>query len=267
MGCSACELGVRRKAIGGQFVFGEGMKNGIMFVGEGPGSTEEEMGRPFIGPSGKLLRDVLTRIGLTQFYITNLVSCRSCAPVLDDLGQPRFRHRRGSPPIPMFKDEPPLPAYVEACRARLYEEIYIVDPVVIVTLGGGAAEALLRRKVTITSERGQVTSMTMPGSTFRPVLTEKKKVWPRVKGTEITLPVEPTEVEYLVIPTLHPAYVLRKIVDRSTTSPFTQFVSDIVKGVATYERFMHEVYGVVPSLVTEAGKRFDDIAMDPNAED
>lgn len=222
-----------------------------MFIGEGPGVVEEELGRPFVGPSGKLLRGILHRIGLTGHYITNLVACRSCSPVLDEFGNQRFRFRRNAPALPMFKDEPPLPSQTAACMPRLLEEIYLVDPILIVTLGGGAAEAVLRRKVAITNVRGQPTSAFIPGATYRPIVTDKKKVWPRVKDGVISLPVEQNEVAYLVIPTIHPAFVLRKIADRSVNSPFRQLVGDIQKAVQTYERYMHEIHGVVPSLLTE----------------
>lgn len=250
--CTQCSLGVRRASVGGKFVFGEGEKKGIMFIGEGPGGTEEEEGRPFVGPSGTLLRDILTRVGVTNFYITNLVTCRSCSPVLDEMGQPRLSYpKRGVPGKPLYKDEPPLPSQIELCKPRLHEEIYIVDPVLIVTLGGSAAEAVLGKKFTITSDRGRPVSAFIPGATYRPVVTKKNKTWARMKGNQLEMPIAVTQVEYLVIPTLHPAYVIRKRADRSFSSPLRQLVTDIQLAMRTYERYMQEVHGTIPAASPE----------------
>ena len=84
-----------------------------MLVGEGPGFYEDQQGRPFVGPSGKLLDQLLASGGLTrdQVYITNVVKCR--------------------PP----QNRDPLPAEVEACRKYLEEQIKMLKPKLIVTLG------------------------------------------------------------------------------------------------------------------------------------
>jgi len=84
-----------------------------MFVGEGPGFHEDQQARPFVGPAGKLLEELLASAGLrrSDVYITNVVKCR--------------------PP----NNRDPLPAEIEACRKYLSLQIQTIDPKLIVTLG------------------------------------------------------------------------------------------------------------------------------------
>ncbi len=85
----------------------------IMFVGEGPGFHENQQGRPFVGPAGQFLDELLASIGLKreQVYITNVVKCR--------------------PP----GNRDPLPEEIEACKQYLDRQIALIRPKVIVTLG------------------------------------------------------------------------------------------------------------------------------------
>lgn len=97
-----------------QLVFGEGDPDSkIYFLGEAPGFHEDRLGRPFVGQAGKLLEDLIKSIGLTreQVYISNIV---------------RFR-----PP----DNRDPLPEEIEAFRHYVDQEIAIIDPPIIVTLG------------------------------------------------------------------------------------------------------------------------------------
>lgn len=260
--CTACSLGVRRQAVQGQFVAGEGIHRGIMFIGEGPGQIEEEEGRPFVGPSGGLLRTVINRLGLVNYYITNVVPCRSCSPILDADNNPRFRKDyKSGQRLPMVKDEPPLPTQMQACSTRLYEEIYIVDPVIIVTLGVTPAQMLLGHSVAITQSRGQTEHAYIPGAGYRPVLTEKKGVWARKIHGEFEMPVEQNEVMYEVLPTLHPAYVLRKLSDKGKDSPFQQLVGDIRMAIKIYERYMYEAFGIVPSGTSDSVCQNEDVVQ------
>jgi DNA polymerase len=244
--CRKCALGERRALYGKNYVRGSGETKGIMFVGEGPGVDEEDQGVPFIGRSGKILRAVLARFGYENQYITNAVSCRACTPILDADGNQRFRRGGKGSVIPMFKDEPPLPVQLDACFPRLQEEIYLVDPVVIVTLGATAAKTLLRRPVSITKDRGNPEHAYITGALHKPVITEKKKAWVRKVGGVLHAPTEPSQVAYLVVPTLHPAYVARQLADKGPLSAFKLFASDIRLAIKIYERYMLEVHGEVP---------------------
>lgn len=262
-GCTKCSLGEHREKTGGSFVFGEGAPRSIMLIGEGPGRVEEAEGRPFCGPSGQLLRGVLNKLGVTQYYLSNCVSCRSCSIVTNPDGTPMLKKFGGRTPQPLYRDEPPTPPQVAACRPRLLEEIYIVDPVVIVALGAQAATALAQESVAILSERGKERTIEVPGASFKASLTDKRGVWMRKSGGQTTYPVVENTVRYLMIPTLHPAFIMRKLADRGQNSPFRQFVNDLRSAARVYERYMLEAFGVEP---TGASNVSDDEVMQDNSE-
>ena len=246
--CTKCSLGERRVAVGGEYVAGEGMGRGIVFVGEGPGKDEEASGRPFVGASGQLLRRVLEKLAFEDYYITNLVSCRSCSAVTNPDGTPRFWQRKHGPPVQMWRDEPPLGVQIEACSPRFYEELYIVDPKLVVAMGVKACEALTHRPVTISKMRGQLVSIQVPGAWTKAVMTEKRGVWARKVKGELVLPIEQNMVEYMMMPTLHPAGVLRKLQDRDKDNgPLAQFINDIQMAVKIYERLMLEAFNREPT--------------------
>jgi DNA polymerase len=116
--CSKCAL----RAGCNRVVPGEGSAEAeIMFIGEGPGKKEDEMGRPFVGAAGKFLDEMLGLINLKreQVYIANVVKCR--------------------PP----ENRDPLPEEIEECWPWLMEQIKIIDPKLIVTLGRHSMEKFL----------------------------------------------------------------------------------------------------------------------------
>ena len=127
--CTLCSLSEKRT----QAVPGEGSPEAdIMFVGEGPGFYEDRDGRPFIGPAGKFLDELLDSIGLRRetVYITNMVKCR--------------------PP----NNRDPLPGEVSACRPYLDSQIEMISPKVIVTLGRHSFTKFFPSQ-TLTKARGQ----------------------------------------------------------------------------------------------------------------
>ncbi|HXG41306.1 MAG TPA: uracil-DNA glycosylase [Dehalococcoidia bacterium] len=108
--CTDCPLSQTRT----NAVPGEGPAHAeVMFIGEGPGYHEDRQGRPFVGPAGKFLEELLEGVGLRrdQVYITNVVKCR--------------------PP----NNRDPLPSEIAACRKYLEEQLALIRPKVIVTLG------------------------------------------------------------------------------------------------------------------------------------
>ncbi len=109
-GCTNCGLHYSRK----NAVPGEGPYNAeIMFIGEGPGFHENEQGRPFVGAAGKVLDDLLAKIGMqrSDVFIGNVVKCR--------------------PP----GNRDPQADEISACSQYLERQIQAIDPKVIVTLG------------------------------------------------------------------------------------------------------------------------------------
>lgn len=247
--CQNCDLGVRRKQVRGKFVFGEGAPRGIMFIGEGPGANEEEEGRPFVGKSGQVLRQVINKLGIAHCsYITNVVACRSCTPAYNSEGQPIMRYNRAlKVHEPMIKDEAPAPAQIAACLPRLYEEIYLVDPILIVALGGEAAKAIItERSFSILTERGRTREISIPGAWSLPELTDKRKAWLRKVRGELVMPTTQNAVRYLMLPTLHPAYVLRRQADQSYKNPLDMFLQDMKDAAKLYDRYLYETYGTEP---------------------
>jgi DNA polymerase len=116
----------------------------VMFVGEGPGFDEDRKGEPFVGKAGQLLDKIIASIGLdrSKVYIANVVKCH---PMVD----PTDSEKRGN-------DRPPSAEEMEKCLPFLMEQIRIIGPKIIVTLGATATKALLDRPGGITSLRGKL---------------------------------------------------------------------------------------------------------------
>jgi uracil-DNA glycosylase len=132
-GCRKCFLCQGRT----RTVPGEGNPEArLMFVGEGPGQTEDETGRPFVGRAGELLTRMIEAIDLQrdQVFIANVVKCR--------------------PP----QNRKPLPDEIAACAPYLERQIGLIRPAVLVALGATAAEAMLGVKRSLTDLRGRVHS-------------------------------------------------------------------------------------------------------------
>ncbi len=138
--CKLCPLGKTRIKL----VFGVGNPQAdVMFIGEGPGFDEDRQGEPFVGKAGQLLDKIMAAIELdrSQVYIANIVKCH---PMVD-FSKPE---NRGN-------DRPPSPEEMETCLPFLKEQIKIISPKYIVTLGATATKALLGRREGITALRGQ----------------------------------------------------------------------------------------------------------------
>jgi len=108
--CPDCDLCRTRS----HAVPGEGPEDAeIMFVGEAPGFYEDQQARPFVGPAGRFLEELLASVGLRrdQVFIANVIKCR--------------------PP----ENRDPLPKEIEACRKWLAHQIELIKPKVIATLG------------------------------------------------------------------------------------------------------------------------------------
>jgi uracil-DNA glycosylase len=164
LNCKACPLGSLGRT---QVVFGEGNPDAkLMFIGEGPGEQEDKQGRPFVGRSGQLLNKTLELAGIqrSDVFITNIVKCR--------------------PP----GNRKPFANESSICKnLLLINQIKIIRPQVICTLGAAAVEGLLDKEVKITLMRG-------------------KKI---------------DYMNVITIPTYHPAYILRN------PNAFALFFQDI----------------------------------------
>jgi len=147
------------KATATNLVFGDGAPDArIMFIGEAPGRDEDIQGIPFVGRSGQLLDRMLKAIQLDRSlaYITNVIAWR--------------------PP----GNRNPTPHETAVCRPFVERQIELIDPEIIVFLGGVAAKEMLETTTGIMRLRGK---------------------WHKFKVAE---------KEYKVMPTLHPSYLLRQ---------------------------------------------------------
>jgi len=148
--CTACPLhATRTRTVPGQGAF----RPDILFVGEGPGHDEDLQGVAFVGRAGQLLTRIIEAMGYTreEVFIGNIVKCR--------------------PP----NNRAPEPDEMAACLPFLREQIALLQPRVIVALGGTAVKGLLQIEEGITRVRGQ---------------------WQRYAGIDL-------------MPTFHPSYLLR----------------------------------------------------------
>jgi uracil-DNA glycosylase family 4 len=108
--CTLCQLSQGRN----NAVPGEGSaQSEVMFIGEGPGFHEDRLGRPFVGPAGHFLDELLASIGLKRehVFVANMIKCR--------------------PP----QNRDPLPEEMKACAKYLDRQIELINPKLIVTLG------------------------------------------------------------------------------------------------------------------------------------
>tara|TARA_B100000427_G_C15508900_1_gene595258 strand:+ start:2040 stop:2726 length:687 start_codon:yes stop_codon:yes gene_type:complete len=142
----ACDL----KNHANQLVFSDGnFRSKIMLVGEGPGQKEDETGKPFMGDAGKLLNKMLAAIDIKResIYITNVVNYR--------------------PP----NNRKPTTAEINKYSKFLYEHISIINPKILIIMGGTAMEALIGNNFKISKERGIWKDVIIKGKTYLSIVT------------------------------------------------------------------------------------------------
>jgi DNA polymerase len=169
--CQRCKLSKSRTNI----VFGQGNAHAeLMFVGEAPGRDEDEQGLAFVGRAGQLLTKIIEAMGRKRddVFIANVLRCRP-------------PHNRN-----------PEPDEVASCRPFLEEQIRLISPKVIVTLGTFAAQALLETDESIGRLRGR---------------------WQAVRGVR-------------VMPTFHPAFLLRSPERKKDVWEDMKLVRDFLAG-------------------------------------
>ena len=166
--CTKCEHLAHSRT---QTVFGVGNPDAdLMFIGEAPGSDEDQQGEPFVGRAGQLLTKIIQAMNFARedVYIANILKCRPDTPP-------------GS-----FGNRPPTPTEMQTCRPYLVEQINIIQPSVLVALGAVAVEGLLGMRGTMRELRGRWhTYNGIPLMiTYHPAYllrnqapSEKRKVW------------------------------------------------------------------------------------------
>jgi uracil-DNA glycosylase family protein len=134
--CTRCPLYARAT----QTVFGEGARGGLMLVGEQPGDVEDKAGKPFVGPAGRLLRELLAEAGIAEddVYVTNAV-----------------KHFKWRPKGTRRIHDKPSWSEVVACGHWLSQELEVVQPALVVALGATAAQSLLGKSARVGALRGR----------------------------------------------------------------------------------------------------------------
>ena len=138
--CTACHLYKRAT----QIVFGEGPKDALMMlVGEQPGDYEDQEGKPFVGPAGKIMDEALEEAGIDrkQVYVSNAV-----------------KHFKWEPRGKRRIHQKPNSREIAACRPWLEAELRIVKPKLVVAMGATAAQTIFGPSFRVTRERGKVLS-------------------------------------------------------------------------------------------------------------
>ena len=131
-------------------VFSDGdISSPLMIVGEGPGQTEDDQGKPFVGEAGKLLNKMLNAIKIerSKVYITNVVNYR--------------------PP----DNRKPEPDEILRYSEFLKEHISIFDPKILILMGSTAMEALFGNKIKITKSRGEWKEIVIKNKVFKTIIT------------------------------------------------------------------------------------------------
>ena len=130
--CKKCSLYKSRKSV----VFGSGdLTKPWMFIGEAPGESEDISGKPFVGAAGKLLDKMILAMKLkrgSNTYITNVIKCR--------------------PP----DNRNPNSIEINNCQNYLSEQINLINPLIIITLGKIAANAILKNDLPLNILRGKI---------------------------------------------------------------------------------------------------------------
>lgn len=224
--CQRCRLCNTRS---GDPIVGEGnWRSKIVFVGEAPWIDEEQQGRPFVGRSGQLLEDVLYVLGVERetVWFTNAVACRPAD----------FDNHA--------KNRAPSEEEIKACKPRLLEELYCIDPDLIVALGAVPTKVIGGPQCHWSQFLGEVVDVRIPAR--RNVIVKPMLV------------------------THHPAGVLRKthsneylkdlpkeaqdfIRVATSKDPLHQFVWHMLLAIVgvLYARAIQEGKGDIPDLVKE----------------
>ena len=140
--CTRCPLADTRTTV----VFGNGDADAdLMFVGEAPGANEDREGLPFVGQAGKLLDKLLDEIGLDrgQVFVANVLKCR--------------------PP----GNRDPQPGEIESCEPYLFQQVELIEPLVVCTLGNFATKLLRGDSTGITRLHGQAEVRTIGSRAVR----------------------------------------------------------------------------------------------------
>lgn len=161
--CTACRLSETRQHV----VFGSGNPQAaLMLIGQGPSQRDNETGLPYSGPSGDVLDKALAKVGFNrqEIWLTNIHKCLAYDAKYRKLRLPKERE-------------------LAACRKWLMAEINLINPQVIVCLGGPAAQNIINTNFKLNEQRGEWFKSMARGiktlATYQPAYLMRLKEWDR----------------------------------------------------------------------------------------
>jgi uracil-DNA glycosylase family 4 len=228
--CQGCGLCQERNNV----VFGDGNPDAqIMIIGEAPGETEDRSGLPFVGAAGQLLDLYLGQASWKE-EIHELIEHINTSRSANDKAGFRYNLRENLLEDIYFTNvvmcrppdnRDPIPKEIEACRSRLLEQIYIVDPVIILTAGRIATEAIIGKKVSITQTRGELFDVEIPGKLHSDI-----------------------RIRYPVLAILHPSYLLRKNDFKQRGGDGQKTYNDFIRTMNVIDKYNENHFGMpIPS--------------------
>lgn len=251
-GCTACNLGTtlltRIEETEPQRkppcqVFGDGVLRSIFVIGPPPTWREERDQRflargkyiretnTFEPSGGDMVRRLFQELKFHEVYYTGTTLCRACHIPEELPGA-----QEG---VAWHRDRPALDPEIKACRTRLHEEIYIVDPLLILALGQTVAKALTGRIIT---SYGGLQQLAIPARTQRAHITSRG--WP-VKDKRdprgFRCPSEPWEIEYPLMVLRDPDDVLRNRHNKDPRGEMPQFIEHVKLAVRMVREYRNEV--------------------------
>lgn len=216
--CTRCGLCKTRKNV----VFGEGNPDAkVVILGEAPGAEEDRSGVPFVGEAGTILDTFLRASNMPRdnVYILNVVGCRPTIENIDDASGRAFITNRA-----------PTKEEKLACRERLLQTIYTIDPFLIIALGQTALGALLGRTYIMAKMRGHVYTMHMPGKVAQ-------------------------EIRYPVLAMYHPAFLARNLDYSNPEGVWYQTGRDFKMAREALSYINLKVFGIEEEQDNEKGTR------------
>jgi len=224
--CDKCPRLVESRT---SLVFGEGhLDPDIVVVGEAPGYWEDDLARPFVGQSGVLLDSFLAYFGRKSnsslWAVGESVSKGKelsgdvADTVRDALIETEKVHYLNAVLCRPPENVAPNRLELEACRERLVQTIYRLDPLIVLACGKGAAKSLLGKTLNVQDNRGQVFDLEIPGVTGG--------------------------IRYPMLLTYHPSYVNRVGDFLSKTGPGVQFAEDLERLFTLTDETRHLTCGM-----------------------
>jgi len=236
--CRDCILGEQREATGEVHVTDVQRRRGIMFIDEAPRIDDVKHKESMRSKQGEWLVYGIQQAGIRAFHLAYLTACRSCEP---EMKYGTNELRTDARNLPVYRDIPPLPTHMNACKKNLLEEIYLCDPVYIVLLGQRVTTTLLGPGFPVEKQDGRTEVLHIPGRMRKPSLTEAKKSWwRRDKSGGIVWPTEENLVQYTVLPTFSLMTIFTEASSRNN-GPKEKFFNQLKAIAVAYEKYVEEV--------------------------